>query len=417
MNKVFYISVFSLILIFSCKKKFDLPPTAANLPESGRITIDSIIKKYVAYYNAIPKPTALFRFPDDVNLYCKVTADEKSGNIYKTVYVKDNTAALQVKLLNTGGLYVGDSIRINLRNIILNDYGDMIQLDSVDIEKKVVKISSGNSVTPKRITFTQMLLLNGNGHSPFQSQLVTVDSVEFIIGHKGLPFADAVGKNSIDRLLMNSFNQEVIVRSSGYSNFAANIIPCGKGSLTAIVSQYNDDVQLIIRDFNEVKLNQGNCPLLIKAFDDFSLLSGGWTNYNVSGSINWGIDSYNGQVYGKISNYVGGSNIACETWFISPSLDIASAANPYLTFRSAYNYSGPALEVLVSTNYTGGNPTSATWTSLNPNLSSGSWDWINSGNVSLSSHKSANTRFAFKYSGTASDGSTWEIDDIALFAE
>ncbi|MGZ4037420.1 MAG: choice-of-anchor J domain-containing protein, partial [Bacteroidia bacterium] len=64
-----------------------------------------------------------------------------------------------------------------------------------------------------------------------------------------------------------------------------------------------------------------------------------------------------------------------------------------------------------------GNPTTATWTTLSPTLSSGSWNWTNSGTVSLASFKSANTRIAFKYSGTSSAGSTWEVDNISVFAD
>ncbi|MFO0436071.1 MAG: choice-of-anchor J domain-containing protein, partial [Sphingobacteriaceae bacterium] len=120
--------------------------------------------------------------------------------------------------------------------------------------------------------------------------------------------------------------------------------------------------------------------------------------------------------YIQISNYFG-SNVACETWLISPSMNLNSEASPRLVFKSAYNYSGPALQVLVSTNYSSGDPNAATWTALSPALSGGSWNWVKSGNVSLSAYKSANTRIAFKYTGTNTSGSTWEIDDVAIFGQ
>lgn len=407
----------SLVFITSCKKEFDVPAKSAAPAVSGYITIDSIYKKFISYYKTPPTPSKLFRFPDDVNLICTVTADETSGNIYKGVYVEDATGGLKINLLNFGGLYVGDKISINLNGVILNDYGRVVQLDSLDIVKHVVKLSSGNTVTPTKVTFNQFIFLNAAGHSPLQSRLVMIDSVEFASGDKGQPYADAIGKYSLDRNLLNSTGKQVIVRSSGYANFASNIIPCGKGSMVAVVGQFNSDIQLTIRDLREVKLASGGCPLLIKHFNDQSIASGGWSTFNVTGSINWEPGSYSGQVYGQISNYVAGNNVPCESWLISPAINTSSSANPRFSFQSAYNYSGPAIQVYVSTDYVSGNPSAATWTLLSPVLSSGSWNWVNSGSLSLTPYKSTNTRIAFKYTGSASDGSTWEIDDIAVYGE
>jgi len=47
-------------------------------------------------------------------------------------------------------------------------------------------------------------------------------------------------------------------------------------------------------------------------------------------------------------------------------------------------------------------------------LSAGNFVFISSGNISLSNYKNSNTRIAFKYLGSASDGSTWEIDDVLV---
>ncbi len=417
MNKLILALFAVSIFLGSCKKKFDLPPAAAEPAVSGYITIDSIVNRYGVYYTSGPTPTKLYRFVGDVNLECTVTADETSGNIYKTVFVEDATGALTVKLLNSGGLLVGDKIRINLNNVVLNDYGGMVQLDSIDIEKRVRKISSGNVVTPTKLTFNQLNSTGSFSLRKYQARLVILDTVEFSAGDKGTTFADPINKFTLEKELLNSAGNSVIVRNSGYANFAGSIIPCGKGSVVAILGEYNGTTQLTIRDHKEVKLTSGGCPLNVKSFNDASVTSGGWSQYNVSGAINWTTGSYNGETYGYISNYVASANQACESWFISPSFNISAATNPRFSFNSAYNYSGPVLEVLVSTNYTSGNPTAATWTPLSPTLSPGSWNWTNSGIISLSSYMSTNTRIAFKYTGTGSSGSTWEIDDIAIFGE
>ncbi len=408
---LFLISGF--LILNSCKK-YSLPPKKAEPGNTSSITIDSIYKKFNSYYNCgTCNPTKLFKFSGDVTLTCTVTADEVSGNIYKTVYVKDATGGLTVKLINSGGLYVGDQLRINLNGVVLDDYGTTVQLDSIDTEKRITKLSSGNIVTPKKVTMGQLLATNFYAQTAFQGQLVVLDSVEFDVGSKNQLYADPILKTSVDRTLIDAYGKSVTVRSSGYSNFASNFTPCGKGKITAIVTQYKSSIQLTIRDVNEVKFTGGNCPYAAKNFEDNSLTSGGWSTYKVNGNIDWTIGTIGGS-YANISNYSGGGNNLCETWLISPSLNLSAASNPVLNFRSAYNYTGPAIQVYVSTNYISGNPSAATWTLLSPTLSSGSWAWTPSGNVSLAAYKTSNTRVGFKYSGTSSAGSTWEIDDIGV---
>jgi hypothetical protein len=403
-------------IIYSCKKKFDLPPDK-NIANSGSITIDSIVGRYINHY-IINTSASFYRFSGDANLTCTVTADEISGNLYKQVFVEDGTGGLQLKLINGYGLNIGDKIRINLNSVLLDAYGQMVQLDSIDISKRVVKISSGNPVVPVKATFNQLMSLN-YGLSKFQSRLVLLDSVEFAAGDKGQFFSDTSAyKYAIERTLLNSAQVPVVVRTSGYANFAKNFTPCGKGSVIAVAGQYNSTIQLTIRQLSDVNINYDNCPLLIKNFNDGSVLSGGWSNYRVSGATDWTFATHNGQLYGQISNYVSGQgNQLCEAWLISPPIDLSSAPNPNLSFQSAYNYSGPALTVCISTNYNSGDPSAAAWTPLNATLSSGSWAWVGSGVISLNSYKSTNTRIAFRYAGTASSGSTWEIDDIVIFSQ
>jgi hypothetical protein len=410
----------AITMLSSCKRKFDLPDKKTEVPCSGSITIDSIYGRYKAYYYDCPNcgqngtPSKLYQFPNDLCLTATVTADEKSGNIYKTVYIKDATGTMQLKLLNGGGLAVGDLIKINLNGVKLDDYAKMVQLDSVDIEKRVTKISSGHVFTPSKATFNQINAVNSISLSVLQGAVVTLDSVEFNVGSKNVPYADAVNKESIDRTLVNYAGQSLTVRTSGYAYFASNLIPCGKlGKITAVVSQYGTTIQLIIRDVAEVKIGGGNCPYMAKNFDDNSLTSGGWSTFNVTGANYWTIGTIGG-TYANASNYINGTNYACENWLISPSINLSASTNPILNFSTAKNYSGPNLDTYVSTDYVSGSPAAATWTLLPATLSPGSWAWTSSGNISLSAYKTNNVRIGFKYSGTGSAGSTWEVDNIGI---
>jgi hypothetical protein len=405
------------LFLVACKKKFEIPAEPSPLVSTGKIKIDAIKNIYAAYYSfsVTPKPTKGYKFTSDVSLYCMVTADESSGNIYKSVFVRDSIGAIKLNFINAGGLAVGDSIQINLNGVVLNDYGKQIQLDSINLEKSVRKISSGNTVIPTKVTLQQLT----SNLSKWESRLIRLDSVEFDLGSKGQPYADAINKVSIERNLITT-GSPIVVRSSGYANFASVPVPCGKGSIIVVAGQYNGAIQLTIRDVKEVAFAGGNCPLLLKNFSD-NITSGGWTTayptgtMNPTGNIVWTIGTFGGRSYANITNFVSG-NKQCESWLISPSLNLSATNNPILSFITAKNnFAGPLIQALVSTNYVAGsNPNTATWTSLVATLSTGNFTWTNSGNISLNAYKASNVTIGFKYTGTTSSGSNWEIDDIAI---
>ncbi|MCC6372169.1 MAG: choice-of-anchor J domain-containing protein [Bacteroidia bacterium] len=407
--------LFAVLTMFnSCKKEYDLPPVK-SAAEANKINIANIKAKF--------KTNLSYKFKADSSLYCVVTADEVSGNLYKDIFVKDATGALHVKLINSGGLFIGDSIRINIKGATLNDYNDLVQLDSVDSEKNIVKLASGYNPTPM-VTTIANILANTSATSSIQSRLVQLNNVEFVSADQNQPFADAIGKASLNRILKSCDGKTLTVRTSGYSNFAARLTPGGNGTFIGIVSNFNGTMQMLVRNANELIMNGTLCgggtntntagTYLSKNFDDNSTTSGGWTKQNVSGTIDWTTATFGGQTFAKISNFVSSANVPCETWLISPAINLSSSTAPMLSFNNAYKFTGDALEAYVSTNYTSGLPSTATWTKVNFTLSSGNYVFVSSGLIPLSAYKSATTRIAFKYKGTAADGSTWEIDDVLV---
>jgi len=255
--------------------------------------------------------------------------------------------------------------------------------------------------------------------------LVTVLGVEFTDAVSGITYADAVGQSTVNLDLTDCSNT-ILVRNSGYATFAGDTVPTGNGSVTGVFNIFGSDYQLFIRNTEDVVLNEARCDgnggggggggnsLLYKDFDDNSLTSGGWTTFLESGTVDWEVGNYNQYYYGNISNYNGAGNDATEAWFISPSVDLSATSTPVLNFRNAYKYNGDPLELFVSTDYTSGNPTAATWTALTATWSTGNFDWVDSDDVLLSSYKTANVHIAFKYTGSSSDGSNWEIDEIRI---
>ena len=138
----------------------------------------------------------------------------------------------------------------------------------------------------------------------------------------------------------------------------------------------------------------------------------GWTQVNVEGEdAEWTIAEHNGNHYAYMNGYNHGAN---EDWLISPAFDLDSYSDVVLTFVTAMNYTGPAIEVLFSNDYDGTDPNAASWEPLTCELSSGSWAWTESGDISLDEFSGSNCYIAFKYTCDENEAAAWEVDNILL---
>ena len=138
----------------------------------------------------------------------------------------------------------------------------------------------------------------------------------------------------------------------------------------------------------------------------------GWTQVNVEGEdAEWTIAEHNGNHYAYMNGYNHGAN---EDWLISPAFDLDSYSDVVLTFVTAMNYTGPAIEVLFSNDYDGTDPNAANWEPLTCELSSGSWAWTESGDISLDEFSGSNCYIAFKYTCDENEAAAWEVDNILL---
>lgn len=391
--------------LVSCKKEYETPPLPEPV-ETTSMTIGELRDWQETTGGKIS-------IKDDISVYGVVTMDETDGNIYKNVYMQDATGGVNVRMLNGGGLYQGDSIRIYLNGTVLNEYNGVLQIDSVDVNENVFKQNTNVNFAPEVVQIDEITALK-------ESELIQINDVQFIQPELGGTFADGEDLVSLDRTLEDAEGNTIIVRTSGYSSFADQELPTGSGSIVCIVSHFNGNVQLLIRSFAEINMNNERFPgiLHLKNFDDGEVSSGGWMTWKVIGEIDWETSSAGGAAteYGVISNYVDESNYATENWLISPAIDLTAGDSPVLNFDNAYSYPGPPLTLYASTDYDGvSNPNeSGSWMPLSATWSGGSFVWVNSGNVSLEGVISPTTRFAFKYEGTSSSGSTWELDNIVV---
>lgn len=164
----------------------------------------------------------------------------------------------------------------------------------------------------------------------------------------------------------------------------------------------------------------GTAPTTEVTMPDVSVLTsvdfeddtfGDWETVNVNGDQVWGINGYgNPGNCGVMSGY-DGQPYANEDWLISPSLNLDNYSSETFTFDNAMNYTGPAMELYISSDYDG-DPTTATWELLSFDASGGNWDYVSS-EIDLSSY-SGTINLGFKFTSTDSESATWEVDNLLI---
>ncbi|MBK9107852.1 MAG: hypothetical protein IPM92_05580 [Saprospiraceae bacterium] len=245
-------------------REFDEPPI---ITDELNFQANSSIAELKSFYAA----GKFVDIPNDLLIHAIVVADDRSGNFYKTLIIQDSTGGIELKL-NRTGLYtafpVGMKVGLKCKGLTIGDYNGLIQLglgtykdgnftnisgiEDVLIDSYVFKGPKNQSISPKLKTINSLTAQD-------ISTLVQLDRLEFLRSEIGKTYADAIGQNSVNLLLSDCDKNEIILRSSGFADFAGINIPEGNGTVVGILGKFRTDVQLFIRDTGDVKLNGPTC--------------------------------------------------------------------------------------------------------------------------------------------------------------
>jgi len=418
--------------LFSCvKQKFDVPPS--NCDSLQNIIANKTIAELKEILPAYPDT---LKITDDIIISGYVISNDQYGNFYKELVIQDSTAGISI-MLDQSYLYtkypVGQKVIVYCKDLYLGRSDGVIKLGSTYedagvirfgriqgqtvIDQHLVKTCENNPQEPLEVTIPDI-------DDSYLYRLIKLSNVQFSNTELDTtwanPFVDP--PQSVNHTIVDPQANYIIVRTSGYASFAAEQLPEGSGDIVAILGKYNSDYQLYINHPSEVNFEQERFfePVLL-TFSDGVENTGGWRNINVSGDVDWEISTQYGNPAPSlvITNYSDGNNTACETWYVSPSLDFSNLDSPVLSFDNAHGYWGDDMEVKISTNWDGDISTiaNATWENLSYNTDNSTqfFVWVNSGEIDLSNYKQENVHIAFVYKGTDNDGKTWEIDNIKIY--
>ena len=200
-----------------------------------------------------------------------VVANDEHDNIYKSIYIQDNTGAIVVQLdgLSLYQTYpIGTVVKINTQNLFISDYRRMVQLvAAVDSSSgtlltsgipspmfsKYIKIGSENAVIiPIKVEYKNL------GDS-LQGRLIQINAVEFSAVDTGQYYADKKNKTGISRSLKFCSGGTIYLRTSGYADFAGVKTQKGNGIVIGIYSVYNTEKQILLRDTSDILLIGKRC--------------------------------------------------------------------------------------------------------------------------------------------------------------
>ncbi len=432
----------------SCVDNNDTPPPEVAFIPGQVVTVDQVKSLYAEQMAKSWQQRMPVHIDQDWAIRGIITAsDKKDGNLYKEAFIQDNTTGLRMLFDATSGLYIGDSVIVNVQGLYLGDYGDFIQLGSepylddsgnrrvsgFNMDKQIRKISIGNGTVPVTATIPQVK------SSAWLGKLVKIENVQFDDSETGLTWADAMADPPVaaNRDLSDCSGNTIIVRTSGYASFANETLPAGKGSLTGIITVFSGDYQLLVRDYREVQLEGDRCGFvpqppgtpvetLSQNFEGFkkdneTVYLAGWQNLATAGGRLWLAKVFSGNTYVQATAYNSGLS-SMVAWLITNPVNVSS--QKILTFQTAKAYwthtgTGFPLELLFSTDYNGKTPATATWIPLSATLA-GKNDpdhtFMNSGNVNLPVVAGKAGFIAFRYTGSSSQNTSYRIDNIVVKA-
>jgi hypothetical protein len=410
----------TLLITTSCFKD----PTEPKIDIDEAIPVGRIYTLQEMKTN-LPLP---YTFDTAASVYATVTMDEKNGSLFKQVYVQDATDAIRLIFPETTGFSVGDSIRIYLKGkTIVNNHGTY-EIQTLQPDSNVIVIANRKFIEPVDVTVDQILSRN------YDLMLVRVHGVQFTNSLLGTTWADPTKEISgVSDTLEDCNKNKIVLRTSSYSAFAGQKVPCGKGSMVAIAGVYNTTMQLIVRYMSEVEMDGNRCdgtPGVCQKTvmeESFANGLGIFETFNAIGDSTWTWKQYSNEKCMEMT----ASTIQNEDWLISPAMDLTRIVNANLYFRHTINKvpEGVSKEnmkkqqtVWVSKDYTSGDPNNATWKQCNlsdEDLPSGSnWIFVKAElPVPSEFMTEKKVRIAFKYICDESFSATWRINEVSVRGE
>lgn len=402
-----------------------------SLREKNVISIADLKTQFATVINS---DNGYKQIEKDMMIKAVVTGNDVSGNIYNQVSVQDASGAIIIAINGSGlsgYLPVGQEILVNLKGLYIGSYKKLPQIGGVNT--KLSDGSLGMGKIERAIWNEHFKILN-----PGEADASTVVPEEFdltkltdaaymdanvgkLMTLKKVKFASANGTNvwapddtntSLELIDAETgkkiSSSNLVVRNSGYSKFANEVVPQGVFDITGIFTRYNNTWQIVLRSTDDLK------PVVLAYLSEpFDASQGNFTidNIKLADGVEF-VWKWASAAYGmKASGYVNGSKQELQSRLKSPAIDLKSAKSAKLMFDQAINFASDMKQeckVQISTD-------GKTWTDLDVQgyPTENSWTFVSS-TADLTKFCGKTIYIGFLYSSTPTGAPTWEVKNFAV---
>lgn len=402
-----------------------------SLREKNVISIADLKTQFATIINS---DNGYKQIEKDMMIKAVVTGNDISGNIYNQVSVQDASGAIIIAINGSGlsgYLPVGQEILVNLKGLYIGSYKKLPQIGGVN-----TKLSDGSLGMGKieRAIWNQHFKILNPGEAdastvvPEEFDLTKLTDAAYMEANVGklmtlkkVKFASANGTNVwapddtntslelIDAETGKRINKNnLVVRNSGYSKFANEVVPQGVFDITGIFTRYNNTWQIVLRNTDDLK-----SVVLAYLSEPFDASQGNFTidNLKLADGVEF-VWKWASAAYGmKASGYVNGSKQELQSRLKSPAIDLKSAKSAKLMFDQAINFASDMKQeckVQISTD-------GKTWTDLDVQgyPAGNSWDFVSS-TADLTKYCGKTIYIGFLYSSSPTGAPTWEVKNFVV---
>lgn len=402
-----------------------------SLREKNVISIADLKTQFATIINS---DNGYKQIEKDMMIKAVVTGNDVSGNIYNQVSVQDASGAIIIAINGSGlsgYLPVGQEILVNLKGLYIGSYKKLPQIGGVNtklsdgslgigkIERAIwnehFKIlnpgeADASTVVPEEFDLTK--LTDAAYMEANVCKLMTLKKVKFASANGTNVWAPGDTNTSLELIDAETgkkiSSSNLVVRNSGYSKFANEVVPQGVFDITGIFTRYNNTWQIVLRNTDDLK-----SVVLAYLSEPFDASQGNFTidNIKLADGVEF-VWKWASAAYGmKASGYVNGSKQELQSRLKSPAIDLKSAKSAKLMFDQAINYASDIKQeckVQISTD-------GKTWTDLDVQgyPAGNSWDFVSS-TADLTKYCGKTIYIGFLYSSSPTGAPTWEVKNFAV---
>ncbi len=209
-----------------------------------------------------------------------IISSDKAGNFFGALHLQNApvnpTSGLQLEIdfrESHLAFPVGSKVRIKLKNLYVGKSGSTLKvggaltsfgnisvgrLPTLKAQEHIVLTCDDTStLEPKPVMLTQI-------DSIPTPSLIRVDSLEFVEEELGNTFA--LPEEETKMRLKDCEENEITLLNSGYSDFQAEQIPEGNGSIVAVALKDGKETVFVVRDLEDIDFSNDRCPEIITEF-------------------------------------------------------------------------------------------------------------------------------------------------------